>query len=110
MEQKKPNKTNKGKKPLTKKPASSVSNDDIKSLLKEVMMKSIEEQEIKKEIELDSITATLEEFLKCFIVVGYSLDNEPVLITSAASQLDADALSTHFTKVFMNMHGNHGGI
>lgn len=106
MDQKNNNK-NKKRKPTPPKKESpqSVSQEQIRSLLKEVMMKNIEEEENQRSVTLESISSTLEEFLRCFVVIGYNLDNEPVLISNAKTQLDADALTTALNKVFFSMGG-----
>jgi hypothetical protein len=107
MDQKNNNEKNKKKKPPVskEKPGSSISKEQIRLLLKEVMLKNIEEEEIQRNVTLESISSTLEEFLRCFIVVGYNLDNEPVLISNAKTQLDADALTTALNKLFFSMGG-----
>lgn len=96
---------NKKKKPSVPKEKSSknISQEQIKSLLKEVMLKNIEEEEHKRNVTLESISSTLEEFLRCFIVIGYNLDNEPILISNAKTPLDADALNTSLNKLFFPM-------
>jgi hypothetical protein len=106
MDQKKNNNRNKKKPSVPKEnTSSSVSQEQIKKLLKEVMLKNIEERENEKNISLESLSSTLEEFLRCFIVVGYNLDNEPILISNAKTQLDADALNTALNKLFFSMGG-----
>ena len=103
MDQK--NNKNKKKKPPVSKTEKtpSISQEQIRSLLKEVMMKNIEEVEHQRNVTLESISSTLEEFLRCFIVIGYNLDHEPILISNAKTQLDADALTTALNKVFFSM-------
>jgi len=100
------NKNNKKKPSVPKeKKDKNISQEQIRSLLKEVMLKNIEEEEHQRNITLESISSTLEEFLRCFIVIGYNLDNEPILISNAKTQLDADALNTALNKVFFSMGG-----
>lgn len=101
------NNNNKKKRPTVpkEKPKTSISQDQIKSLLKEVMLKTVEEEKNKRDVTLETISATLEEFLRCFIVVGYNLDDEPVFISNAKTPLDADALSTSLNKLFFSMGG-----
>jgi len=49
----------------------------------------------------------MEEFLRSFIVIGYNMNNEPIVITNAKSQLDADALYTSLGRLFYSI--NNGG-
>lgn len=106
MDQKNNNKNSKKKPSVPKeKKEKTISQEQIRSLLKEVMLKNIEEEEHKRNVTLESISSTLEEFLRCFIVIGYNLDNEPILISNAKTQLDADALNTALNKVFFSMGG-----
>lgn len=110
MDQKKPNKPNKRKKPSSTETGSTpMSNDQIKTLLKEVISKSLEEKELRKDIDLDALAATIEEFLRCYILIGYDVDNEPVFLMNANTQLDADALHTAMSKLFFSMNGGGGG-
>lgn len=90
-----------------KKTPSSISSEQIQRLLKEALMKNIEDRYTKSEIEVDALISTMEEFLRSFIVIGYNMNNEPLVITNAKSQLDADALYTSLGRLFYSI--NTGG-
>lgn len=107
MEQK-PNNNGKKKKPTDKKAVPNVSKDKIRELLKEVMMQDIEEYEKRQDIDIEAMICTIEEFMKCFVLFGYNLNSEPVLVTNAKNQLEADALQTAFSKLFSTMNGSDG--
>ena len=47
----------------------------------------------------------MEEFLRSFILIGYNLNSEPIVITNARSQIDADALNTALSRLFFSIHG-----
>lgn len=80
--------------------------DSIRSLLSKVIMQDMIEKEMSavRDIEVESLVATNQEFLKCFIIVGYDLNEVPIVVFKANSQLQADALSSSITKLVV--HGN----
>lgn len=75
---------------------------EIKKILNESLAEHLSTVCRKTESEINAANITLEEFLKTFMVIGYTFDGEPTLIVNAKTQLDADALSTAFTKFFVN--------
>lgn len=80
--------------------------DSIRSLLSKVIMQDMMEKEMSavRDMEVESLVATNQEFLKCFIIVGYDLNEVPIVVFKANSQLQADALSSSITKLVV--HGN----
>ena len=46
-------------------------------------------------------SSTLEEFMKCFIVLGYDMNGNPINLVHANNQQDADSLSTAVNRFFM---------
>jgi len=78
--------------------------DSIRSLLSKVIMEDMMEKEMSavRDIEVDSLIATNQEFLKCFLIVGYDLNEVPIIVFKANSQLQADALSSSITKLVIN--------
>jgi hypothetical protein len=89
----------------------SLASEQIQKMLKEVILKSVDEKLRSNHNEIDALVSTMEEFLRCFIVVGYNLNNEPLIITNARSQIDADALQTALSRLFFSIQngGPHGG-
>lgn len=85
----------------------SITAEQIRRLLKEVMVESSYEEKERTNNEIDAIASTVEEFLRSFIIIGYNMKNEPLVITSAKSQLDADALYTSLARLFLSV--NHSG-
>ncbi len=86
-----------------------VSTDQIKKMLRDALIKNLDEASRQNEIEIDALIATMEEFLRSFILIGYNLNSEPVVITNARSQIDADALNTALSRLFFSIHGQGGG-
>jgi hypothetical protein len=82
-----------------------VSTDQIKKLLRDALLKNIDDISKQNEIEIDALIATMEEFLRSFILIGYNLNSEPIVITNARSQIDADALNTALSRLFFSIHG-----
>ena len=94
--------------PLSPVSASALSSEQIRKLLKEVMIEGMAESKKRSDMEVDAIVATMEEFLRSFIIIGYNMKNEPLIITNAKSQLDADALYTSLTRLFFSINSNGG--
>ena len=88
--------------------AESLTSEQIRKLLKEVMMETAYETKLRSNTEVDALVHTMEEFLRSFIVIGYNMKNEPLVITNAKSQLDADALYTSLARLFFSINHNGG--
>lgn len=86
-----------------------VSTEQIKKMLRDALIKNLDDASRQNEIEIDALIATMEEFLRSFILIGYNLNSEPVVITNARSQIDADALNTALSRLFFSIHGQGGG-
>jgi hypothetical protein len=56
---------------------------------------------------LDSLTATVLEFLNSFILIGYDAEGTPVKIISAHNQQEADSLATLLNKFFISTSPRH---
>ena len=53
--------------------------------------------------ELDAMIATCEEFMKSFVILGYTFDGQPVApIVIAHNQQEADALGSYLSKFIQN--------
>lgn len=85
-------------------------SDEIKKLLSRVIMQDMLERENSnmKDIEMSSLVAMNQEFLKCFMIIGYDMNEVPVCIFQANSQLQADALSSAVTKLVFSGGKNEG--
>lgn len=101
-------KTPKRKKIIPKKKTQSITTEEIQKLLKEALIKNAYEKVKNTNLEIDSMIVVMEEFLKAFIIIGYDLDNKPICITNAKSQLDADALYTSLARMFISVNNQQG--
>ncbi len=56
--------------------------------------------------ELNHFAATAEEYLNCYLLIGYSLQNEKVILQSMSSPKDEAALMDLLRSTFMDFMGN----
>jgi len=96
----------KKRKPIKKLEVKKISSDDIKEILKEALLDNFNDTKKRSNQDITAMISTIEEFLRSFILVGYNLKNEPVVITHANSQLDADALYTSLSRMFYSINGD----
>jgi hypothetical protein len=80
-----------------------IDTDEVRKLLSRVIMQDMIARDIDhvKDLEINSLIATNQEFLKCFMIIGYDMNEVPVVVFQANSQLQADALSSAITKLVM---------
>ena len=76
---------------------------EAKELIRQAMTAALQEKlasekGIKKD--LHSLTTVVEEFLKSFIILGYTFDGTPIHCVSAHNQQEADSLITLINKYF----------
>lgn len=98
----------KKKKIISKRKVDSITTEEIQKLLKEALIKSAYEKVKNTNLEIDSMVLVMEEFLKAFIIIGYDLEDKPVCITNAKTQLDADALYTSLIRLFASVNNQQG--
>lgn len=91
---------NASKKPKSNKKA--IPSTEIKKIITESLNTYLQNFSRETENTTDAVNSTLEEFYKTFMVIGYDFDGEPTIIINAKSQIDADALSTAFSRFFIN--------
>ena len=98
------------KKPTRKSSSKSVGKDinskQFEKMLKDALMDYSKSHQRKTNDTLDSVNSVLEEFLQCFIMLGYDEHGKPMTLVNAKSQRDADALSTALSRFFMQHHHN----
>lgn len=81
-------------------------NNQIQALLKETLQEQRIEAVRKVANNVQAIETTLEEFLKSFVLLGYSFDGTPVTLVNAKTQQDADSLSTAVSRFFAKHYHN----
>lgn len=96
------------KKPRKRKVASPRVTRDEKNLtdieteyLSSLIKNGIEQARVKKMFEKTDrvkLEAMMQEFLSCYIVIGYNFQGEPVNLLSVESQQQADSLGTALTR------------
>ena len=85
-------------------------NPEIKELTQKMLSSLLREQTYQRsdrKKNLDALSATIDEFLTSYVLLGYSLQGEAVTIVSAHNQQEADSLTTIVNK-FLNNCTNHG--
>jgi hypothetical protein len=87
--------------PAKFKEESDLSNKAVQKFLENTLR-----EKISKKQDIDALVHTIQEFLNCFVILGYTLDGLPVNIISAHSQQEADSLATLVNKTFMQQQ-NH---
>jgi hypothetical protein len=76
------------------------SDDEIKELIKEALKTNFEKKtNFKKKVDLESaLFSTIKEFLSSFIILGYDLSGNPLIIKHSPSVMEKDALSSLLMK------------
>jgi hypothetical protein len=72
------------------------SDEEIKELLKEVLKTEYENRKnYNKKVKINTaLASTVKEFLTNFVVLGYDLNDNPVIIKYARTQMEKDALKS----------------
>ena len=100
-------------KPRLQKASDTNLSADDKEIIRKAMLASLQEKvdQQQKDIKQDmsAMTSTVEEFLKSFIILGYTFKGEPVQCISAHTQQEADSLVTLVNKFFHNQIDDESG-
>lgn len=105
-EPKKPRKRKTDDEKLTKLDLDAIDNipemsDKETQYLKGLIQAGIEQARVKKLFETsdrEKLNKMIQEFLDCYIVIGYNFQGEPVNLLSVESQQQADSLGTALTR------------
>ena len=101
---KKPTRPKKSKKKITKKKLSPKSKPDFDSAVRSLSaffdLHDIDDDPRKQawEKNVQHMCSHVEEYMSNFIIIGYTLNGEPVTVTAAKTQKDLDSLSTALQK------------
>jgi len=99
-------KDNSSKKPSTSSiPSLNKEDGAINELTSQAFIAFLREQaheRVKAKKNLDSLNATILEFLNSFILIGYDDEGTPVKMISAHNQQEADSLATLLNKFFVS--------
>lgn len=97
-------KSTKSNKRSDKTPASpdkNMSVEDFNKMLRDALIEHADCRSRTTNNYLDAVCSVVEEFLQSFVIIGYSMDGEPVTIVNALTPRDADALSAAINRFFM---------
>lgn len=84
--------------------------DYVEKIMRESLEEAFIEERKVKRVENQALVSMIEEYLGAFVLLGYDVDNEPVVILNAKNQLQADGLATLLNRIFMsNNNPNKGG-
>ena len=98
---KKPRRTSTAKKKITKS-KEELKNEEYKKQIQDALKANLDEYLKNRSLsqkQISSINSLIEEHLSCFVLVGYTVDGEPVTLINAQSQKDQDSLGTILQKV-----------
>lgn len=74
------------------------SDDEVTNILREALkVKLDEKRRLPKKVEINrALISTISEFLKCFKLIGYDLDGNPVVLTIYKEKIEKSALDNAF--------------
>lgn len=111
-----PRKSNKSKKESEESLEESIISSDIdvedisSDLLPELMQAELESYITKKKLSKETahlLTDMLNEYLSCFLIIGYDYKGGSITIQNSVTQKDADSINTLIHKYIFN-HANLG--
>jgi hypothetical protein len=84
--------------------------DYVEKIMRESLQEALLEESALRKVDNQALISIIEEYMGAFILMGYDVDNEPVVILNAKNQLQADGLATLLNRIFMsNNNHNKGG-
>ena len=63
----------------------------------------------EKDLQIENLCGKVEEVLSTYMIIGYSVDGEPVTVTYAKNKKDSDALALLFNRQIANSYYGSGG-
>lgn len=66
------------------------------------------EKENHNREDLDMLDNIISEYMGSYILIGYNLNNESVEMSNCSNNLEANALTEHFKRVFLEKVGRQG--
>ena len=86
-------------------------NKEVKDLTHKALISFLKEQIAEKDskkTDMDALNAQIQEFLNCFILIGYNFQGEPINMISAHNQQEADSLGALVNKFVFNSAKDSG--
>jgi hypothetical protein len=86
------------------------SNDDSLERLSEIFDKiSSDKTKDEKNLQIENLCGKVEEILSTYMIIGYTIDGDPVTVTYAKTKKDSDALAHLFNKQIANSYYPNSG-
>ncbi|NBP16837.1 hypothetical protein EBU95_21030 [bacterium] len=106
MDEGKPKRKSSKPKKENVKPLASTPKDDpdyqyVQNLLSEILKEKLKQTDTRKVASLTTaLINTMNEFLGSYIILGYSMDGHPVVISRSNNEMESDALTSLLMKYF----------
>jgi len=85
--------------------------DAIEKLLKKIAeLPPVEDHKASKNLHAETIASTLEQYMSPFIVIGYDINGDSIVIDSSKTQKDNDAIISAIGKYIMHFNKNMNGL
>jgi hypothetical protein len=75
----------------------------LRNMIKQQLSQYIRQTKIQEDL-TESLTTMVQEYLSCFVLLGYTFDGTPVTTISVESQQDADAIGTMIHRFINQSH------
>lgn len=82
--------------------------EKIRQALQENLDEYLKERNLNKK-QISSINSFIEEHLSCFVLLGYTVDGDPVSLVNSPTQKDSDSLGTLLHKFLSKYQDPPGG-
>ena len=76
-------------------------SEQIEAVIKEQLSKFVKKRKLDRKT-VENLTTVIQEFLSCFILLGYNFNGEPMTVVSVENQQQADSLGTMLHRFVMN--------
>jgi phenylalanyl-tRNA synthetase alpha subunit len=86
----------------TTKSKEELKNEEYKKQIQQALKANLDEYLKNRNLnqkQISSLNSLIEEHLSCFVLVGYTVDGEPLTLVNAQTQKDSDSLGTILQKV-----------
>lgn len=85
-------------------------DDKFKNKIQKAIQRNLDDYVKRRNLsqkQIGVINSFIEEHLDCFILIGYSVDGDPVTLVNAPTPKDSDSLGTLIQK-FLSKYTDHG--
>jgi len=78
-----------------------VTTKEIAKVIQAEIQKNM--QQVKKQEDYEQLQRIMTEYLQCFLVIGYTFDNQPIVIGQSNNAYEYNALVEHLRKTFIRI-------